>query len=55
MLKLSKDLQVQLELENPPLIASQAGYVSVDLPRKDRQIARFEDYIQRNFYLQPLS
>ncbi|OSO92239.1 cell division protein FtsK [Cylindrospermopsis raciborskii CENA303] len=49
LLKLSKDLQVQLELENPPLIASQAGYVSVDLPRKDRQIARFEDYIQRNF------
>lgn len=49
LLKLSRDLQVQLELENPPLIASQAGYVSVDLPRKDRQIARFEDYIQRSF------
>ncbi|TAE60675.1 MAG: cell division protein FtsK [Nostocales cyanobacterium] len=49
ILKLSADLQVQLGLENPPLIAPQAGYVSVDLPRKDRQIAKFEDYIQKQF------
>jgi S-DNA-T family DNA segregation ATPase FtsK/SpoIIIE len=46
LLKLSADLQVQLGIANPPLIAPQAGYVSVDLPRPDRQIARFEDYIQ---------
>ncbi|MGK7874372.1 MAG: DNA translocase FtsK [Xenococcaceae cyanobacterium] len=45
LLKLSADLQVQLGINNPPLIAPQPGYVSVDLPRKDRQIARFEDYI----------
>ncbi|MFM7372290.1 MAG: DNA translocase FtsK, partial [Sphaerospermopsis kisseleviana] len=49
ILKLSADLQVQLGLEYPPLIAPQAGYVSVDLPRKDRQIAKFEDYIQKQF------
>ncbi len=46
LLRLSADLQVQLGLANPPLIAPQAGYVSVDLPRSDRQVARFEDYIQ---------
>src|SRR5919199_342828 len=46
LLKKSTDLQVQLGIANPPLIAPQAGYVSVDLPRPDRQVARFEDYIQ---------
>jgi len=49
ILKLSADLQVQLGLEYPPLIAPQAGYVSIDLPRQDRQIAKFEDYIQKQF------
>lgn len=49
ILKLSPDLQVQLGLEYPPLIAPQAGYVSVDLPRKDRQIAKFDDYIKKQF------
>ena len=46
ILRLSADLQVQLGLENPPLITPQAGYVSVDLPRPDRQIAEFTKYIQ---------
>jgi S-DNA-T family DNA segregation ATPase FtsK/SpoIIIE len=46
LLKLAADLQVQLGIENPPLIAPQAGYVSFDLPRKNRQSAVFEDYIQ---------
>jgi DNA segregation ATPase FtsK/SpoIIIE, S-DNA-T family len=45
ILKLSADLQVQLGLQNPPLIAPQAGYVSVDLPREDRQVAKFENYL----------
>ena len=45
LLKLSADLQVQLGIANPPLIAPQAGYVSVDLPRPDRQVARFENYV----------
>jgi DNA segregation ATPase FtsK/SpoIIIE, S-DNA-T family len=49
LLKLSADLQVQMGLANPPLIAPQAGYVSVDLPRPDRQIASFEDYIRPQF------
>jgi DNA segregation ATPase FtsK/SpoIIIE, S-DNA-T family len=46
ILKLSADLQVQLGLQNPPLIAPQAGYVSVDLPRQDRQVAKFENYLE---------
>jgi S-DNA-T family DNA segregation ATPase FtsK/SpoIIIE len=46
LLKLSADLQVQLGLANPPLISPQAGYVSVDLPRPDRQVAKFQDYIK---------
>ncbi|HEY9905239.1 MAG TPA: DNA translocase FtsK [Candidatus Sericytochromatia bacterium] len=45
LLRLSADLQVQLGIANPPLIAPQAGYVSVDLPRSDRQVAGFEDYV----------
>lgn len=46
LLKKSADLQVQLGIANPPLIAPQPGFVSVDLPRPERQVARFEDYIQ---------
>ncbi|NET02172.1 MAG: cell division protein FtsK [Sphaerospermopsis sp. SIO1G1] len=49
ILKLSADLQVQLGLESPPLISPQPGYVSVDLPRKNREVAQFEDYIQKQF------
>ncbi|HEY9797138.1 MAG TPA: DNA translocase FtsK, partial [Leptolyngbyaceae cyanobacterium] len=45
LLKKSADLQVQLGIANPPLISPQAGYVSVDLPRPDRQVASFEDYV----------
>lgn len=46
ILKLSDDLRVQLGLTYPPLIAPQAGYVSIDLPRPDRQAAVFEQYLQ---------
>ncbi|MDB9305091.1 DNA translocase FtsK [Nodularia spumigena CS-591/12] len=49
IIKLSADLQVQLGLEKPPLIAPQAGYVSIDLPRQNRQVASFEAYIQPQF------
>jgi len=49
ILRLSNDLQVQLGLANAPLITPQAGYVSVDLPRPDRQIASFEEYVQPRF------
>ncbi|WAL60390.1 DNA translocase FtsK [Thermocoleostomius sinensis] len=45
ILRLSDDLRVQLGLTYPPLIAPQAGYVSVDLPRPDRQLATFDRYI----------
>ncbi|MEQ9234222.1 DNA translocase FtsK [Coleofasciculus sp. E2-BRE-01] len=45
LLRLSADLQVQLGITHPPLIAPQPGYVSVDLPRPDRQVAQLEDYI----------
>ncbi len=46
ILRLTDDLRVQLGLPGPPLIAPQAGHVSVDLPRAQRQTARFEQYIQ---------
>lgn len=46
LVKLSEDLQVQLGITSPPMIAAQPGYVSVDLPRGDRQVAQFETYIQ---------
>jgi S-DNA-T family DNA segregation ATPase FtsK/SpoIIIE len=46
LLKLSDDLRVQLALTAPPMIAPQAGFVSVDLPRPDRQVAQFDHYIQ---------
>lgn len=49
LLKLSADLQVQMGLEYPPFIAPQAGYVSIDLPRPDRQIASFDEYVQKQF------
>lgn len=46
--RLSDDLQVQLGIVAAPLMTTQAGYVSIDLPRTDREIACFEDYIQSN-------
>jgi DNA segregation ATPase FtsK/SpoIIIE, S-DNA-T family len=46
ILRLSDDLRVQLGIVSPPLIAPQAGYVSVDLPRPDRQSAYFDQYLQ---------
>jgi DNA segregation ATPase FtsK/SpoIIIE, S-DNA-T family len=49
LLKLRDDLQVQLNLPNPPLISPQAGFVSIDLPRSDRQTAFFEHYIQAGY------
>lgn len=45
IMRLGNDLRVQLGLMAPPLIAPQAGYVSVDLPRPDRQTAHFKDYV----------
>ena len=39
-------LTINEGLSTPPLIAPQAGYISVDLPRLDRQVASFEQYIQ---------
>ncbi|PSP12559.1 MAG: cell division protein FtsK [Cyanobacteria bacterium SW_10_48_33] len=46
LLNRAADLQVQLGIVTPPLIAPQPGYVSVDLPRDERQVARFSDYVQ---------
>jgi len=47
ILKLSQDLQVQLGLASQPLITTAAGYVSVDLPRRDRAFGLFNNYIQK--------
>ena len=46
VLKLAPDLQIQMGLENMPLIERQAGYVSVDLPNPNRQAALFDDYLK---------
>ena len=46
LLNRTEDLQVQLGIASRPLIKSQAGYVSVDMPRPDREVAQFSDYIQ---------
>jgi len=40
------DIQVQMGLSNPPLITPQAGYISVDLPRTERQSIPLQDYLQ---------
>jgi S-DNA-T family DNA segregation ATPase FtsK/SpoIIIE len=43
----AKDLQVALALSAPPLIAPQNGYVSIDVPRDDRQTLTLTDMMQR--------
>ena len=48
ILNRAADLQVQLSIVSRPLIAVQAGYVSVDLPRQNREIAAFDHYIQKS-------
>lgn len=48
IVKLADDLKVHLEINDSPLITTQPGYVSIDLPRQDRKIAAFEDYIKTN-------
>lgn len=45
ILKFEDDLRVHLGLANAPLMAPQAGYISVDLPRPDRQTAFFRNYV----------
>ncbi len=47
ILKFEDDIRVHLGLENPPLMAPQAGFISVDLPRRDRQTAFFSEYFQQ--------
>ena len=47
ILKFEDDIRVHLGLANPPLMAPQAGYISVDLPRPDRQTAFFDDYYKQ--------
>ncbi|MGB7250423.1 MAG: DNA translocase FtsK, partial [Phormidesmis sp.] len=45
VLKFEDDIRVHLGLEHAPLMSPQAGFISVDLPRPDRQTALFSDYI----------
>ncbi len=48
ILKFEDDIRVHLGLANPPLMSPQAGFVSVDLPRPDRQTAFFQDYFGKH-------
>lgn len=41
----SEDLKIQIGFDSPPLIQSQAGYISIDIPRNDRQTAFLEQYL----------
>ncbi len=43
----ARDLQVALALPSPPLIQPQSGYVSVDVPRNDRQILTMEEIMRK--------
>ena len=47
IVKLAEDLKVQLSILNAPLISTQPGYVSIDIPRQEREIAEFDRYIQK--------
>ena len=47
VLKFEDDIRVHLGLEKPPLMSPQAGFISVDLPRPDRQTAFFQDYFAK--------
>jgi S-DNA-T family DNA segregation ATPase FtsK/SpoIIIE len=46
ILNRATDIQVQMGISSPPLISPQAGYISVDLPRSRRDVAKFETYVQ---------
>ena len=47
VLRFEDDIRVHLALDKTPLMAPQAGYISVDLPRPDRQTAYFKDYFKQ--------
>ncbi len=55
ILKFEDDIRVHLGLANPPLMAPQAGYISVDLPRPDRQTAFFQSYYQQPEMTAPMT
>jgi hypothetical protein len=44
--KQSENLKVQLSLQHQPLIASQAGYVSIDVQRPDRETVQLASALQ---------
>ncbi len=43
---LDKDIKVQLSLIAPPIISPQAGYLSVDIPCRNRTFPQLEDFIK---------
>ena len=43
----AEDLQVALELQSPPLIQPQSGYVSVDVPRKSRTVLMLDELMEK--------
>lgn len=44
--ELADDIQVKLGLPAAPTVMAGNGFVSVDIPRSDRQILQFADYVQ---------
>jgi S-DNA-T family DNA segregation ATPase FtsK/SpoIIIE len=45
--RLGEDLKIRLSTPRPPLISAQPGFISVELPRPDRQTVALETYIAR--------
>lgn len=43
---IGEDLMASLNLDWVPIITAQSGYVAVDVPRPDRQIVAFTDYVK---------
>ena len=55
IIKRSDDLQVQLALDVAPVIMAQAGYVSVDVPRRQRGIVTLDELLQKGQATRPQS
>ena len=46
IVQLADDLQVKLGLPAAPAVTAGSGFISVDIPRKDREILPFEKFVQ---------
>ncbi|MDO4558481.1 MAG: FtsK/SpoIIIE domain-containing protein, partial [Planctomycetia bacterium] len=52
-LKKAKELKIMMALSEEPLILTQAGYISVDIPRETPEVVRLGDLFERGRSTQP--